>query len=99
MQGMASYYGEKFHGRQTANGEIFDMYKKSAAHRTLPFGTVLQVTNMENNKSVIVKVNDRGPFKAGRILDLSFQAAKEIGMLESGVVEVKLTVLKLGSEE
>lgn len=94
--GYASYYGKKFHGRKTANGEIFDMFGKTAAHKTLPFGTVLKVTNLENGKSVIVKVNDRGPFVAGRILDLSLGAAKEIGLLKSGVAKVNIKILKSG---
>jgi len=94
--GESSYYAEKFHGRKTANGEIFDMYKKTAAHKSLPFNTILQVTNLENNQSVIVRVNDRGPFVGGRILDLSYGAAKEIGMLSKGVVEVRIKIVKLG---
>ena len=92
--GKASYYGKKFHGRKTASGEIFDMYKKTAAHRTLPLGTRIKVTNLENSKSVIVKINDRGPFVAGRILDLSYQAAKELDMLNQGVARVKIIVIK-----
>jgi len=94
--GESSYYAEKFHGRKTANGEIFDMYKKTAAHKSLPFNTLLEVTNLENNKSVIVRVNDRGPFVGGRILDLSYGAAKEIDMISSGVVEVKIKILERG---
>jgi rare lipoprotein A len=94
--GKSSYYAEKFHGKQTANGEIFDMYKKTAAHKTLPFDTMLEVTNMENNQSVVVRVNDRGPFVGNRILDLSYGAAKEIDMISSGVVEVKIRILKWG---
>ena len=94
--GMASYYGKKFHGRKTANGEIFNMYGYSAAHRTLPFGTILKVINLNNGKSVIVKVNDRGPFKKNRILDLSYAAAKDLAMLQSGTAKVKIIILKLG---
>ncbi len=97
--GYSSYYGKKFHGRKTANGEVFDMYGKTAAHRNLAFGTRLKVTNLENGKSVIVKVNDRGPFVAGRILDLSFGAAKEIGMIGSGVAKVNIKILKSGVNE
>lgn len=96
LYGAASYYADKFHGRKTANGEIFDMYKKTAAHKKLPFNTMLEVTNLENNKSVIVRVNDRGPFVGDRILDLSYSAAKEIDMISSGVVEVKIKILKWG---
>jgi len=94
--GESSYYADKFHGRQTANGEIFDMYKKTAAHKTWPFNTMLEVTNLENNQSVIVRVNDRGPYKRGRILDLSYGAAKEIDMISRGVVEVKIKILQWG---
>ena len=92
--GESSYYADKFHGKKTANGEIFDMYKKTAAHKTLPFNTMLEVTNLENNKSVIVRVNDRGPFIGDRILDLSYGAAREIDMVSSGVVEVKIKIIK-----
>ena len=86
--GYASYYGTKYHGRKTSSGEIFDMNKFTAAHKTLPFGTKLKVTNLENGKSVVVKINDRGPFKPGRSLDLTYAAAKKIDMIGSGVVEV-----------
>jgi rare lipoprotein A len=95
--GEASYYAEKFHGKQTANGEIFDMYKISAAHKTLPFNTILKVTNLENKKSVVVRVNDRGPYKNGRVLDLSYQAAQEIDMISSGVIKVKIQIVKMGT--
>lgn len=90
MQGSASYYGPKYHGRKTASGEVFDMYQYTAAHQQLPFGTKLRVTNLQNGKSVMVRINDRGPFVGNRILDLSYGAAKQIDMLSSGVVEVKL---------
>ena len=86
--GLASYYADKFNGRKTANGEIFDENKLTAAHKTLPFGTIVKVTNLTNNKSVIVRVNDRGPFVAGRIIDLSKAAAKKINLIEAGVVKV-----------
>ncbi len=92
--GQASFYGGKFHGRPTASGEIFDMNKLSAAHRTLPFGTMIKVTNLNNGQSVVVKVNDRGPFVDNRIVDLSFQAAKEIDMVNDGVVNVTLEVIQ-----
>jgi rare lipoprotein A len=94
--GESSYYADKFHGKKTANGEIFDMYKKTAAHKTLPFDTILEVTNLENNQSVVVRINDRGPFIGDRIIDLSYGAAKEIDMISSGVVEVKIKILKWG---
>ena len=96
LYGESSYYADKFHGRKTANGEIFDMYKKTAAHKTLPFNTMLEVTNLENNQSVIVRVNDRGPYKKGRILDISYGAAREIDMISSGVVKVRIKILNWG---
>jgi len=92
--GDASWYGKKFQGKPTASGELFDMYAYTAAHRTLPFGTILKVTNLSNNKSVIVRVNDRGPFKRNRIVDLSYQAAKEIGMVIDGTAEVSIVEIK-----
>lgn len=91
--GYASYYADEFHGRPTANGEVFDMNAFTAAHRTLPFGTICRVTNLENNKTVEVRINDRGPFVDDRILDLSRAAAKAIGALVSGVVQIRLEVL------
>ena len=81
-EGMASWYGKKFHGKKTASGERFNMYELTAAHRTLPFGTKVKVTNLENNKSVVVRINDRGPHVKGRIIDLSYAAAKKIDMIE-----------------
>jgi len=99
MVGYASYYGSKFHGKKTANGEIFDMYGKTAAHRSIEFGTMIEVTNIENNKSVVVKVNDRGPFVSGRILDLSYRAAQELDMIANGVAKVKIRILKPGENE
>ena len=92
--GKASYYGDEFHGRKTSSGEIYDKWKYTCAHRKLPFGTKVRVTNLANNKTVIVRVNDRGPFVKGRIIDLSFVAAREIGMLKAGVVKVKVEVIK-----
>ena len=91
---MASYYGEGFHGRKTASGEVFDQWKLTCAHRDLPFGTRLKVTNLENNRSVIVRVNDRGPWVRGRIIDLSYAAAKKLGMIQEGVVKVKIEKIK-----
>jgi rare lipoprotein A len=93
VTGMASYYGPKFNGRKTANGEVFDMYGLTAAHRTLPFDTKVRVTNLSNNRSVTVRINDRGPFRANRIIDLSLGAAREIGMVEDGVTKVKLEII------
>jgi peptidoglycan lytic transglycosylase len=88
ISGISSYYGKKFHGRKTANGEIFDMNGLTAAHKTLPFGTVLEVENLANNKKVRVRINDRGPFVRNRILDLSYEAAKRIGMLKTGTAKI-----------
>jgi len=93
---VCSYYGKKFHGRPTANGETFDMYKLTAAHKNLPFNTKLKVTNPDNGKSVIVRVTDRGPFVEGRDLDLSFAAAKQIGLIAYGVKELKIEVIEVG---
>ena len=95
--GFASYYHNKFHGRNTSSGEPYDKDDYTAAHRTLPFGTRLLVRNLNNNKTVIVRVNDRGPFVRGRILDLSRIAAEEIDMISSGVVEIEATVIKFGN--
>jgi len=92
--GMASWYGRDFQGRPTASGEIFDMYGYTAAHRSLPFGTRVRVTNEANGRSVVVRINDRGPWVEGRILDLSYAAAKQLGMLEAGVIRVRLEVLR-----
>ncbi len=91
--GIASWYGPGFQGRRTASGEIYNMYKLTAAHKTLPLGTYVKVVNLKNGRSVIVKVNDRGPFIPGRIIDLSYEAAKRIGMLKNGTTRVKLTAL------
>jgi len=92
--GKASWYGEKFHGRKTANGEIYDMHKNTAAHKILPFGTVVKVENLTNNKYTIVRINDRGPFVKGRIIDLSYTAAKKIDLVSPGVTKVRITALK-----
>ncbi len=99
QKGMASYYGSKFEGRKTASGERYRGDEMTAAHRTLPFGTRVRVTNLANGKSVEVVVNDRGPFAKGRIVDLSRKAAKEIDMLSAGVVQVKLEVLALADDD
>lgn len=91
--GQASWYGARFQGRPTASGEPFDMNRMTAAHRTLPFGTRIRVVNEANGKSVVVRVNDRGPFSGKRIIDLSRAAAEEIGLRNKGVGRVKLEVL------
>ncbi len=91
--GTASWYGKKFHGHLTSNGEIYDMYTMSAAHKSLPLPTYLKVTNTANNKSVIVRVNDRGPFHQSRIIDLSYSAAYKLDMLKTGTAQVKITAI------
>ena len=93
MDGVASYYGKEHHGKKTANGEIFDMNKLTAAHRSLPFGSQVKVTNLSNQRSVIVRINDRGPYYQGRIIDLSLAAAERLEMVNSGIANVKLEVL------
>jgi len=90
QRGYASWYGGKFQGKKTACGIIFDTYKNYAAHKTLPCGTIVKVKNLKNNKSVIVKIVDRGPFKEGRIIDLSYSSAKEIGIDGVGPVEIEV---------
>ena len=92
-EGLASYYGPGFHGRRAADGSIYNMYQFTCAHKKLPFGTRLKVTNKKNGKSIIVTVTDRGPYIKGRIVDLSVAAAKEIDMLRSGVAPVEIEVL------
>lgn len=92
-KGQASWYGGKFHGRQTASGEIFDKEEMTAAHRTLPFGTLLRVTNEDNGRQAVVRVNDRGPFARGRILDCSERAADELGFRLAGTAKVTIETL------
>jgi rare lipoprotein A len=94
MQGSVSFYGRAFAGRKTANGERFDPSGFTMAHRTLPFGTLVRVIHLKNKKSVIVRVNDRGPFTKGRVGDLSFAAAQQIGMVHHGVAQVTLSIVK-----
>jgi rare lipoprotein A len=93
--GKASFYGAEFHGRKTSSGETYDQNRLTAAHRTLPFGTVCRVTNLKNGKSVVVRVNDRGPFIQGRILDLSYKAANLLEGVKAGVMDVKIEILKV----
>jgi rare lipoprotein A len=95
--GEASWYGVPFHGRQASNGEIYDMNKLTAAHRTLPFETMVRVTNEKNGKSTVVRITDRGPFVNNRIIDLSYAAAREIDSIGPGVVPVRLEVLSTGT--
>ena len=99
MSGVASWYGEEFAGRTTANGEIFDPLQLTAAHRTLPFGTVVDVTNPKTKQTVRVRVNDRGPYIGGRVIDLSYAAAQRIGLIEPGIGEVAIAIVKVGSGE
>lgn len=93
FRGMASYYAEKFHGRTTSSGEVYNMNDFTAAHRSLPFGTTVEVRNLRNNRTVRVRINDRGPQKAERIIDLSKAAAESIDMMRAGIVEVEIRIL------
>lgn len=88
--GLCSWYGGQFHGKKTANGEIFDMNKISAAHKTLPLGSVVEITNLDNQKTLVVTINDRGPFVKGRIIDVSFAGAKKLGMVGKGTAHVSI---------
>ncbi|HPA63385.1 MAG TPA: septal ring lytic transglycosylase RlpA family protein [Spirochaetota bacterium] len=97
QKGYASWYGREFHGRKTASGGKFDMYDMTAAHKTLPFGTVLKVTNLSSGKSVNVVINDRGPYKKNRIIDLSYAAGRELGILAKGEEMVGVSIIKLGN--
>ena len=99
LRGVASWYGEEFAGRTTANGEIFDPALLTAAHRTMPFGTVVDVKNPKTAQTVRVRVNDRGPYVGNRVIDLSYAAARQIGLVEPGVGEVEIRVVKVGSGE
>lgn len=93
VSGTASWYGQKFHGRRTASGERFNMHELTAAHRSLPFGTKVRVTNRQNGRSVVVRINDRGPFTGKRIIDLSHKAASQIGMINKGTASVQLEIM------
>jgi rare lipoprotein A len=97
-KGLASWYGEPYHGRRTASGEVYDMHEMTAAHRTLPFGTVVRVTRRDTGADVKVRINDRGPFVRGRIIDLSFAAAKRIDLDVDGVAPVRVEVLRLSEK-
>ena len=96
--GIASWYGEKFHGHKTSNGEVFDMYQASAAHKSLPIPSFLRVTNLDNNRSLIVRVNDRGPFHGDRIIDLSYAAALKLGYADRGTARVQLDAIVVNQE-
>ena len=94
-RGTASWYGSKFHGHETSNGEIFDLYAASAAHKTLPIPSYARVTNLANGRSVVVRVNDRGPFHGDRLIDLSYGAAVKLGYMEQGTAQVEVEVLNI----
>ncbi|MBU1565650.1 MAG: septal ring lytic transglycosylase RlpA family protein [Proteobacteria bacterium] len=96
QKGLASWYGPPFHGRRTSNGEIYNMHSLTAAHKTLPMGTVLLVRNLENGKDILVRVNDRGPFVDGRIIDLSYKAARALGVVGNGTAKVQIVALAEG---
>ncbi|MGS0682641.1 septal ring lytic transglycosylase RlpA family protein [Shewanella sp. 125m-7] len=98
-KGIASWYGAKFHGHLTSNGETYDMYSMSAAHKTLPLPSYVKVTNLKNDKTVIVRVNDRGPFHADRVIDLSYAAAHRLDMLKTGTANVSLEVIYIADPE
>ena len=91
-EGVASWYHDSLHGNLTANGEVYDKDKVSCAHKTLPFGTILEVTNIDNDSTIIVRVNDRGPFIDDRDLDMSRRAAEDLGMIDAGVVNIKYEI-------
>ncbi len=97
--GIASYYAEPFHGRKTANGEIYNMYDLTAAHPTFPLGTIARATNLKNGKSVIIKINDRMPKHPERIIDLSYGTAKALGFVNDGLAKIKLEILKWGDNK
>ncbi len=92
-EGIASWYGKDFHGKRTADGEIYNMYAYTAAHKTLPFNTYVRVENLKNGKETVVRINDRGPFVNGRIIDLTYSAARDLDMIGSGTAPVRITVL------
>ena len=94
ISGMVSWYADKFHGKKTSSGEVYNKTQLTAAHRTLPFGTKVKVTNVKNGKSVVVKINDRGPHSKARVLDLSKAAFTEIGSIDSGVLNIEMEVVK-----
>ena len=98
FEGTASWYGPNFHGGQTSNGEYYNMYAYTAAHKTLPINTKVKVTNLQNHLSTIVRINDRGPFVKNRIIDLSYSAAKDIGLIKSGTAHVRLEVLSFDTQ-
>jgi len=96
MAGVASYYADEFNGRVTASGEVYNMDDMTAAHRTLPFGTKVRVTSIDTGRSVVVRINDRGPFKDDRVIDLSLEAARQLGLIAAGTGRVVLQILEAG---
>ena len=98
LRGISSWYGPNFHGKLTANGEVYDMYGTTAAHKTLPLNTIVRVTNLENGKSIILKINDRGPYVGDRILDCSFGAAKKLGFDNQGTTSVEIDIIEMGDD-
>lgn len=96
--GIASWYGSKFQGKETASGQTFNMHQLTCAHRTLPLGSVVRVTNLRNHKSVVLRVNDRGPLPKNRVIDLSYAAAGELGMRHKGIARVRINLIQTGSE-
>ena len=96
MKGVSSFYADDFHGKLTANGEIYDMYGLTAAHKTLPLNTVARVTNLENGKSLILRINDRGPYIQGRMLDCSYGAAKKLDFIKQGKTKVQVDIIEWG---
>ena len=99
LKGVSSFYAEDFHGKLTANGEVYDMYGLTAAHKTLPLNTVCRVTNLSNKKSLILRINDRGPYIKGRILDCSYGAAKKLDFVNEGTTDVKIEVIEWGDNK
>ena len=99
IRGISSFYAEDFHGKLTANGEVYDMYGLTAAHKTMPLNTICRVTNLENNKSLILRINDRGPYIKGRILDCSYGAAKKLDFINQGTTKVKIEVIEWGDDK
>ena len=96
ISGISSWYGPNFHGKLTANGEVYDQYGVTAAHKTMPLGTVVKVTNVDNGKSVILRINDRGPYVGNRILDCSYGAATKLGFKDLGTANVEIKIIELG---
>ena len=101
LHGFTSWYGPNFHGKLTANGEVYDQYGLTAAHRTLPLNTIVRVTNLDNGKKLILRINDRGPFvdEHKRVLDCSYGAAKKLGFLKIGIAEIKIDIIEFGDNK